>query len=283
MNNSWIFAIIFIFLSPQVFIAQVQPQSGNVPITFYGKVLDQESNAVPRAKVNIAVSIVDIASWGGELKQAALETDQNGTFTVTGFIANSLNISSIKKDGYELSKKAVRSYRYAISDHFHPEPDHPVIFRMWKSAGKEQLVGSAWHGKIAGDGATNRFELNTGKANPNGNLQIICARVPAKSALHGHGHFDYTVEIGVVGGAIQPTDDEFTYRAPENRYVPAFSIERKADNVQWQPNFNQEFYIKTADGRYGRLHVDWEAWRPPPNHLEWDCSINPSGSRNLER
>jgi len=29
--------------------------------------------------------------------------------------------------------------------------------------------------------------------------------------------------------------------------------------------------------------VDWYAAQNAPNHFEWDCSINPSGSRNLER
>jgi hypothetical protein len=96
--------------------------------------------------------------------------------------------------------------------------------------------------------------------------------------------FTYKLEISIRDGGIQPTEDEFTYKAPENGYAPSVTIERKPDDPKWGGGLKQEFYIKTAKGEYGRLSVEWDAGhRPAPTPLKWESSINPSGSRNLER
>jgi hypothetical protein len=75
----------------------------------------------------------------------------------------------------------------------------------------------------------------------------------------------------------------WAYVAPESRYSPTLNIGQKADATNWVGKVKQEFYIKTAEGHYGRLSVDWYTPQTTPTHFEWDCSINPSGSRNLER
>jgi hypothetical protein len=60
------------------------------------------------------------------------------------------------------------------------------------------------------------------------------------------------------------------YLAPENGYSPSFTVAQKVDDPKWRVGVTQEFYIKTADGHYGRLFVDWYAWQTPPVHMEWN-------------
>jgi hypothetical protein len=235
------------------------------------------------ATVKLEVVTTRLGGYGDESTSTTLQSDQDGKFELSGVTGYCVNITTIEKEGYQLSPKTERCYVFGFVPHYKPDPANPVVFKMWKLAGKEPLVGSAWHGKVACDGTTNRFDLYTGKPNADGNLEIMCKRVSVASAPHGHGEFDLTFEVAVLGGGIQPTDDEFTYRPLETGYAPTFTVDQKADAPKWRPDVNQEFYIKTPDGRYGRLHVDWDAWQTPPTHLEWDCSINPSGSRNLER
>ena len=95
--------------------------------------------------------------------------------------------------------------------------------------------------------------------------------------------FDYSFEIAVLGGGIQQARDEFTYWSPETGYQPTVTISQRAGDTNWYGRVTEEFYIKTADGQYGRLSVDWYASQQSPTHLDWNCSINPSKSRNLER
>jgi hypothetical protein len=200
---------------------------------------------------------------------------------VTGYGIDRL---SIREDGYELSQKASRGYVFGHKVEYKPNPNDPVIFRMWKMAGKESLVGPAWHGKVACDGTTSRFDLHSGHPSADGGLEITCTRTPLNFEMTSDRPFTYKLEISIRDGGVQPTEDEFTYKAPENGYLPSITIERKPDDPKWGGGLKQEFYIKTAKGEYGRLSVEWDAGhRPAPTPLKWESSINPSGSRNLER
>jgi hypothetical protein len=258
----------------------------DVPIVLYGKVIDQYANPVVGAKISVLVVITHYAINSGEQKELTTQTDENGNFSLTGVTAHGIHISSIGKDGYELSPKSERDFVYGLP-HRPPEtsPEKPLIFKMWKQQGKEPLAHSVWNGKVVCDGTTNRFDLNSGRISPDGNLEIVCERMPLKSPPQGNGRFDYKFEIAVIGGGVQPAQEEFTYLAPEEGYSKSLTFSQKANDSKWDAKIPipKEYYFKTADGRYGTLFIDWYAAQNSPTHLEWNCSINPSGSRNLER
>jgi len=132
----------------------------NIPITFYGKVIDQNGSPVAGAKVDLKVGIDHFELNTSEEKDYTLEADQNGNFILTNAFGSGFDISSIGKTGYELSKNTQRSYEYTVGYIFHPDPNNPVIIKMWKKQGKEKLTHSAWHGKVACDGITNQFETS---------------------------------------------------------------------------------------------------------------------------
>jgi hypothetical protein len=192
---------------------------------------------------------------------------------------------SIEHEGYKLSDKVRRLYPYSSAANiFRPESDKPVIFGMWKMNGRELLVQPAeWNGNIVCDGRTNRFDLTTGKANQDGDLEISCLRTPLNVLPREGKPFDYKLTIAVRGGGIQSTSDEFTYQAPKIGYSPRFVESKKDGESGWRSPLTQEFYIRTADGKHGRISLEWYSWQTNPTHLDWNCSINPSGSRNLER
>jgi hypothetical protein len=277
-----VIATLTLYVAPTSSIAQAP---ANPPIHFYGRAVDQNGEPVGNAKVTLDVVTTRLGGYGDDSKPMTLQTGQDGKFQVTGVTGYSLDNIWIEKEGYQLSPKTIRSYLFGIHPDYKPDPANPVVFKMWQLAGKEPLVGSAWHGRIPGDGGVERFDLNTGKQSANGELEITCTRSPLNSPPPGNGHFDYKFQIAVVGGGIQPTDDEFDYRTPENGYLPSFTFGQKTDDPKWDVRIPipKDYYIKTADGHYGRLHVEWYAAQGSPAHLEWDCSINPSGSRNLER
>jgi hypothetical protein len=256
----------------------------NVPITFYGKVVDQDMQPVPKATVSFEAVSTHYAVNSSEQEQVTIETDRDGKFIITGINGHAIDKIDVTKDGYELSSKIKRGYLYSFGNVHNPDATNPVIFKMWKKQGKELLVGSAWRGKVACDGTTNRFDLSHGVRGDSGNLETICTRTPLNYERTNGPSFSYKFEILLIDGGIQMTDDEFTYLAPDTGYLPSVTIERKPGDPQWRAGVDQEFYIKTSDGRYGRISVMWDAGhRPSPTILKWDCSINPSGSRNLER
>ena len=58
-----------------------------------------------------------------------------------------------------------------------------------------------------------------------------------------------------------------------------------ADDPKWDRNtpIPKEYYIKTPDGHFGNLRVEWDVAGQSPTILRWECWLNLSGSRNLER
>jgi hypothetical protein len=268
-------------------IGVADPVTGNATINFYGRVVDQDGKPLAGAHVGVSVSVGYLPSPGAlgmKDEKSTQLTDANGNFILTDANGHSLKIESIDVHGYKLSEKVKRSYAYSWSgDIFHPDPTNPVVFKMWKMQGPESLVGSVWHGNVSCDGSLTTFDLLRGKRVKDGNLQISCVRTPLISPPPGNGPFDYKFEIAVVGGGVQPTEDEFTYLAPEKGYAPSFIEAKKPSDPGWRGRLTQAFYFRTEDGHYGTLFVDWYTAQNSPTHLEWTCSINPSGSRNLER
>jgi len=281
----FLFAIGMVAASPSQ--SEDNPHTtGNVPIFFYGKVIDQNNQPVAGVKIE-ALILQGYEKSPAEYKQKVqtnlLSTDASGNFVLENVKGSSIQLNFITKDGFKLlPKHEKRSYLYWPPD-FHPDVNNPVFFKMWKKQGAEPLENSAWHGRVACDGTTNRFDLLSGKKNPGGNLEIVCKRVPLQLPPRNNDHFDYELDLTIAGGGIQSSEDDFSFIAPESGYAPCLKIGEKAKDKNWSGKAKQEFYIKTSNGNYGRLNVDWYNWQTSPTHLEWNCSINPSGSRNLER
>ncbi len=76
-------------------------ENRNVPIEIYGKVIDQDSNALAGVTINGRVRHWDPSSFGGSIPVAA-ETDREGRFHLHGATGDAVDIEAISKAGYEL-------------------------------------------------------------------------------------------------------------------------------------------------------------------------------------
>lgn len=295
MNKSPFVALLLMLSLPFSVIAQkeVGAYPDNVPINFSGRVVDDVGLPLEGAEVviefvageaRIMPGFPNLPVAGTRTDQVILQTDKDGTFTIKNRYGHGFQIKAINKEGYRLSQKIVRSYAYTQTTlPFHEDPNKPVVFKMWRLRGKQPLIQSSWDHKVFCDGRTNCFEMLTGRENTNGSLEIMCQRSPVDRIPREGKKFDYEFEVSVKGGNIQPTDDEFTYLAPETGYSPAFVETKKAGEAGWRGRLTQEFYFRTSEGNYGTLTINWFASQANPTHLDWNCCINPSGSRNLER
>jgi hypothetical protein len=203
-------------LLPVALTAQVEDPhvTGNVPITFYGKVVDQNNQPVSDVKVRLEVRVGYFTSptTGKERWDPVfLETDTNGNFVLDSVKGGFVQFTSIEKEGYKLLPAQVKAGFMYYPRQFHADPTNPVVFKMWKKQGAEPLVGSVWHGNVPCDGTVMTFDLLTGKRVKDGNLQIACTRVPLNIIPRENKRYDYSLQIAVLGGSIQPTEDDFTY------------------------------------------------------------------------
>jgi hypothetical protein len=288
MKNFLMVTLSLILFTPRCLFGQPEDPSllGNAPISFYGKVIDQESRPLSDVTVKVSVVVNFLATptrSDQRLDFVIVKTDAQGKFSVQNVSGSAIQIEEIKKDGYKLSPKVGKpSFSYYPAKVQH-DPENPNIFKMWKLMGGEVLIQPpVWNGNVSCDGTTNRFDLRTGSRSASGDLRIICKRTPLQVLPRLGRKFDYSFEISVLGGGIQTTEDEITYLAPGNGYLPVFSVSQTANDPKWYGRVKREFYFKTPEGHYGTLSVDWYATQQNPTHLDWNCAINPSGSRNLE-
>ncbi len=92
----------------------------------------------------------------------------------------------------------------------------------------------------------------------------------------------WSAELQIIGGGIieAPWDDDVR-QAPEAGYVDSLLYPER-EQKQGVPY--RAFYVKTADGRFGRLQIELDArgeGTTAPCYMESD--MNPrAGSRNLE-
>ena len=83
------------------------------------------------------------------------------------------------------------------------------------------------------------------------------------------------------GGISEAPWDEEVRRAPESGYASTIAYP-KTEQKQGRPR--RSFYVKTADGKYGRLEVDFSPSHDGrTGHCYITADMNPQpGSRNLE-
>lgn len=260
--------------------------SGNVPIKFWGLVIDQ--NDKPIADADITTTI----RQGFELLPGVLnartikyhlKTNASGHFQMTNAKGDVFGIQSIVKPGYELSSKVEKVFAYSGSSSiFTPDPNKPVVFRMWKKSPPEKLVHVQSHANIPVDGTVQAFDLTSGERISGGQLRISLIRNP-KDIQRGGPHYSWSASVEIADGGVIASDDEFMNQAPETGYLPQWVIEMKEEDPHWKDSVSKSLYFKTGDGKYGRLHVDLTTdFQPPPAALDFEVFLNPSGSRNLQ-
>src|SRR5436190_17829409 len=118
-------------------------EAKNVPIRFWGKIVDQNNSPLTGVTVRATVR-----HWQGgpgiglnaSFPEKMALSDQDGRFEINGGNGDLLTIRGLEKVGYELDKGALRSFGYNISENIQPDRANPIILRMWKAGAKQALI-----------------------------------------------------------------------------------------------------------------------------------------------
>ncbi len=261
-------------------------ESQNVPIQFYGRVVDQDGNPVSGAHIALSVrhwTVVAPSAFGGDGHSERFEktTDTSGSFRLEDATGDILTVEDIQKEGYKLSGKILKFLDY--SKGATGDPNNPIIYKMWKKGPKESLVeGSKLFGIIP-DGRVYTLDLVRGKkveGEADGDLRVSILR---PNGVNSRDRYQWSFIIEGVGGGLLTTDDEFMYLAPESGYKPRFQMELVPSNVTWAPLVKNQFFIRSRNGQvYGHMQVEVNAIYKDHSAIEIGYVVNPNGSRNLE-
>jgi len=266
------------------------------PITFYGKVIDQDNQPLQGVRVQLNIFQWHEPSPGNvEGKQTILDrvTNPDGLFSITEAKGSGLAIESMEKEGYVLSGKATRHFGYQGAGGFKPIEFQPVIFKMWKLKGAEPLRASDPFKdlyKIVPDGRIYTMDLMLDKwteGATNGDFKVQVTRPAGKFIPVKKEKYDWSFVIQAINGGVIKTDDEFMYQAPEAGYQEKYEFKMSADDPQWKDRVERmQFYLRTRNGQlYTRIVVTVISnynYVQENGAFRVEYYANPAGSRNLE-
>jgi hypothetical protein len=249
-----------------------------IPIEFYGKVIDQDSNAVSGATIEFLWT--DLSREG--TSRHSTESDERGEFGLTGVRGKSLGVEVSKTGYYRSVQKSRSSFEYAnpFEPNFHqPDRANPVVFHLRRKGKAEPLVHHYVKLPLNRDGDAVRLDLQTGRPSATGQLELRAWKQNGPDATTRR--FDWWLTLHIPGGGLLETEEEFPFRAPEDGYVEALKHKFVASEEEgWQSGIKRQYFLAFGIPRkHARLNLRLQA---QGSMCYLDLWVNPSGSRNLE-
>jgi hypothetical protein len=253
-------------------------EAKNVPLEFYGKVIDQDSNALPGVNIKVWVRHWNVKSWAGV--RLATTTDNNGRFMIGGATGDAFDIESFGKVGYEL-EPGQRGFG-AVGGSL----ETPVVFKMWSTNIHEQLITGEKSFHIQPDGRPYFINLTEDTISESGGGDLKVWIQYTNQVVRGQV-YDWSCEIDAMNGGLLEEDNlnSAMYVAPTGNYTPTFQLKQQIKGSQYGSIGDKRFYIFLKNGReYGRMQIDLIAPYNDqiPGMVRLSYAINPSGSRILK-
>jgi len=263
--------------------------SHNLPIDFYGQVIDQDSNPVPDVKINVSIYQMSISpstnsaypkdfGVSNNIARLEKETGADGRFEINGETGYNVNFDSIQKAGYEVEPGA-NSFGSSSGS-----IENPVIFKMWSTNIHEQLITGDKKFQIVPDGRPYFINLTDGTISESGEGDLkVWIKYPAQ--VTSGQLYDWSCEIDLEnGGLLEEPLGTALYMAPADGYAPSFQLQQQIKGGQYGSIGERHFYVMLKNGKeYGQIAIDLYApyTDQVPGLIRLSYAINTSGSRIL--
>ncbi len=265
-------------------------KAADVPINFYGKVIDQNGKSVEDAQVIVHLRHFDpnVALWLMATKEIILKTKNNGNFDVINEKGSHLFVDKVEKKGYEFTydSNTKRGFEYSADlekDRFKPDPANPVIFKMRKKESPAFVIPG-------------QFSLNLGKEIIEKELDLVKRSLTEvgklgtrKWAKDEHADLrikvqqskdqsNYTVTFTTPDSQSGITEkDGLFYVAPTEGYEAT-----KIITIPIPTKMKKYLYVKSRQGgAYARLDTEINADKEGV-HIAIKSWTNPNGSTNVD-
>jgi hypothetical protein len=256
----------------------------HVDIAFYGKVEDQDGNALPDTRVPFSI-MYNTGLKAGVLTNET-RTDAKGYFTISGYKGKSLSVVP-EKPGYVLASTnggGVYSHMWSAEKRIRePDPANPVVITMWKLRGGEELIDLQKTYKIRFEKSSFEIDFLNGRiVDSGGDIRIDVSR---RSPTENGPSYPWIVRIKPIDGGIMQVPMQafhMTFEAPAEGYHAEFA-ETQLGRIE---GFTKPFFIKSRNGQvFSKLVLSF--WADPTVQGETRISIlqglaNAHGSRNWE-
>lgn len=257
---------------------------GNVPIEFWGVVVDQDEQPIPDAvisyRIHRAGRLEPSGFVGDDSRRGQVASARDGGFSIMGDRGVTLSIEGIQKSGYRQPARQRMDFAFQGSPElFRPSPRQPQTFVLIHSESMPSLVRYSRKLALPWDGQAMRFDLLNGQASPSGELIIVASR----GQPDPRGRFDWSLTITVDGGGVVEANEQGAHIAPAGEYEPAWTCGFGAASKPWRFGLTKQLYFKTSKAVFGRLRLRMDAGAKPTGAgLQIEGFLNPTGARLLE-
>ena len=263
----------------------------NVPVDFWGQVIDQDNQPLAGVEVEgraLQWRLVPPVSVAGHHVTNHVVSDVAGRFEFRNLNGSSFTLD-LTKQGYQLEPQGGGKLGVSYSNPGEERPnfDHPFIYKMWKLRGAEPTLKMDKDRRILCDGTPVFANLATGEIVlqqiPGLHLKVVVLRTPVFRSVGDEGKYDWQATVEVLGGGLQPSEDPFMYQAPVDGYQPRWQVAYLKDSPDWKDERVEKFFVRTREGNYARIQLKFLAWGDE-NRIGFSIVsvLNPAGSRNLE-
>ena len=260
-------------------------ETQNVPVAFYGLVVDQDSNTLQNVVVDLAVEelyrLPFLAGAIGTTTRVQRETGADGRFEVSGLKGHFVTVRGLTRDGYE---PEVIQRHYGEYGAQSTSPDKPAVFRLWSTSLHEALVTGQKGFVVVPDGRRYAIDLLKGTM-AEGQEGDLVAWIKRPESVRRGQRYDWSCEVTVPGGGLQEGSAYAMSTAPESGYTNVFAYREEATVNGWGPGTgDKRFYVRLRNGRmYGRIVIGLDAdyHGKQPAMISLSYAVNPSGSRLL--
>lgn len=266
---------------------QVLSTENNVPIVFYGKLVDQFGSPVADAQITGTTIIRNGFTEGGGRFTAV--SDSSGYFKLDCGRGESLGVMP-RKPGYSvasLNGGGFYTHLKPESERQHPDPNNPVVIKMWKLQGAEPLIKINQRYRTPFSSESLHFDLLAEQIVPTGgDIEIRVRRTPGTVSERTRAEWGVTL-AAIHGGIVDSAGTErVTYWAPDEGYrdYEEFLFSTNAPN-KWFGGFNHEFYLKSRNGKvYAKVAISFSINQEPadPMDVTFKGIANTNSSRNWE-
>jgi hypothetical protein len=250
------------------------------PISFWGKVVDQDGQPIDGAPVKIHIN--DKGMTGSDYSRT---TDASGQFSIIGVHGLSLS-ATVSKEGYDRVKESTKVYGYAdgvTRDGPIPTPEAPAVFVLRKRAATSALMIKGVRIPAWQTSSPVGVQLATGRVvNPNeGDIVLRLVNDDPAAKVPPFHPYQWNFRIEVNGGGLIERIDQFNYTAPVDGYRNADEIALPADKTRWVSQFDGDYFVRLQNNQYARVKLSVNSGRNP--FITMTAFVNPTaGDRNLE-
>lgn len=225
----------------------------NVPMDFFGQVVDSEEDPVEGAQVKLRVQrhvFTAPNSFSAASGDFLIYSDKNGLFSLRQERGHMLEVVDIEKTGYRLAAKQQTSFNVSRTDYSASYSSAKPFRYLLVEEGSASTLFYVKHSLFSDwSGAPIKLDLRLGVGGE-GDMEII----PTRGEMKGR-RCDWSLVVRMLDGGIVECEGHAGSIAPTEGYSTYWETGFDLGDKGYQSGITADAFVKTSEGLYSRVAI----------------------------